>query len=147
MQDMADWVELRALVDRYSTCVTVRDMEGVAAVFAEDAEWRVDPPFNLQFKGRAEIARGIAGALEPMKFTIQMAHSAEISIAGDQATLRCVVHEMARTRDDGGGLSLFGVYEDKAERRQGRWLFTQRRFRPILVDMQSPPGEAPPAYG
>lgn len=142
MDESADRLALRDLVDRYSTAVTLGDVAAIAAVYAEDAEWRVDPPFGICLRGREAIAEGLRGMLAAQAFIVQMVHSAVIDLDGDRARLRCVVQEVGRAADGTSGMTMYGLYEDEARKRDGRWLFTRRRFRPLLLDTAAPPGTA-----
>jgi ketosteroid isomerase-like protein len=144
MQNNADWIEIRKLIDIYSTAVTVGDLAAVASVYATDARWQVDAPFNITMTGRENIAQALGGLLETHRFVIQMLHSAVIDINGDHATAQCVVQEIAGQKDGKGGTVLYGVYDDQISRIGGIWQFTRRHFRPLLVERQAPPGTTYP---
>ena len=70
-----------------------------------------------------------------------LAHAA-IRVEGDRAWTRAQWFEMA---NDGPGKSLkmgtFGIYEDKLQRVDGRWLFSERRImNEFLPGRESGPG-------
>jgi hypothetical protein len=110
-KEMTDKEEIRELIHAYSVAVTLRDWNGVRAVFCSDASWAVAPPFSLEFSGEG-IADGIRKAVDPSEFLVQMLHS--ISIAcdtcdHDRATAITVVNEIGRNKAQNTGLFLLGT--------------------------------------
>jgi hypothetical protein len=139
-----DMVAVRLLIDRYSVAVTYKDEAEIAAVFADDGEWRVDAPFNMHVVGAKTIAAAICQSLGGLEFISQMVHSVVPAIQGDEGRVCSIMHEMARTSDRSGGMLMLGVYEDVVRRVGGQWLFKHRRFRPIYLDQNPPTGTAFP---
>jgi hypothetical protein len=129
------------LVERYSSGITLRDEVAIASVFLPDGVWRVAAPFEVEIAGSTAIASAICGSLAGMDLILHMVHSVVIDLDGDEATARTIIHEVARAADRSTGLSMFGVFEDRVARINGKWLFRLRNFRPIYIDRSVPTGD------
>lgn len=140
-----DWVQVRALADRYALGVNERDAAAIVGLFVPDGQWQVDAPFNVNIVGAQAIGAAIAQSLAGMELIFQMVHSVVPEFHGEEGRARCSVHEMARMTDGKGGLFMLGTYEDVVVRVNGRWLFKHRRFRPAYLDQTAPVGMVFPA--
>jgi hypothetical protein len=133
----ADRAEIEDLMARYLFALDYNDLDSFAAMFTDDAVFdfargRVEGNANIleavrNFKARiGDIYKDEDG--NPAVLRHVLAHAA-IRVEGDRAWTRSQWFEMA---NDGPGKSLkmgtFGIYEDKLERVDGRWLFSERRI-------------------
>lgn len=141
LKELGDRMAIRDLADRYAMAVTCRDWAAVAACFHDDATWAV-PGVGLAFAGREQIAEGIRGAVEPNAFHMLMPHAFVIdSLSPDRATARSVLHEVFQRPGGTDGAKVLGVYTDLVTRRDGLWLFADRRFDIYLMDASGLPGQ------
>ena len=136
-QYAADRAAIEDLMARYLFALDYNDLDTFIATFTDDAV------FDFA-RGRIEGKDAILAAVKGFKARIGqlyqdedgnpavlrhvLAHTA-IRVVGDRAWTRAQWFEMA---NDGPGKSLkmgtFGIYEDKLERVDGRWLFSERRI-------------------
>ena len=145
-----DRAEIEDLMARYLFALDYNDLDTFIATFTDDAV------FDFA-RGRIEGKAAILDAVRTFKARIGehykdedgnpavlrhvLAHTA-IRIEGNRAWTRAQWFEMA---NDGPGKSLkmgtFGIYEDKLERVDGRWLFSERRIlNEFLPGRESGPG-------
>jgi len=150
-----DRAEIEDLMARYLFALDYNDLDTFIATFTEDAV------FDFA-RGRIEGKDAILAAVKGFKARIGqlyqdedgnpavlrhvLAHAA-IRVEGDRAWTRSQWFEMA---NDGPGKSLkmgtFGIYEDKLERVDGRWLFSERRIlNEFLAGRESGPANPVPA--
>ena len=133
----ADRAEIEDLMARYLFALDYNDLDSFAGMFTDDAVFdfargRIEGKANIleavsNFKARiGDIYQDEDG--NPAVLRHVLAHAA-IRVEGDRAWTRSQWFEMA---NDGPGKSLkmgtFGIYEDKLERVDGRWLFSERRI-------------------
>jgi len=137
----ADRLAIRELIERYSDALNRRDFVAMAALFTDDARWRVDAPFDLHFEGAA-IATSIAAMIGNYAFLLQMPHAIAVDVAGDHADARTTIHEIAQAADGASGLNSFGLYHDRLVRTAQGWRFAERRFAPGYLDTAPLPGTA-----
>jgi ketosteroid isomerase-like protein len=133
MTNLDDRLAIRALIEAYSDALNVRDFTAMANLFAENAVWQVDPPFNLRFEGAA-IATSIAAMVANYPFLMQMTHGMVMEVAGDAASARTTVHEIGQAADGASGLNSFGIYCDRLVRTADGWRFAMRRFKGLWLD-------------
>src|SRR5271168_3487779 len=94
-----DYAEIRNLVDRYSIGVTTRDRQMISSVFTADAVWKVAAPFDVEIRGNEVIATTIEHSIQEFELIVQMACSVDVQIDGDTATTRCLIQEVARSKE------------------------------------------------
>ena len=149
-QYAADRAAIEDLMARYLFALDYNDLDSFIAMFTDDAV------FDFA-RGRIEGKAAILEAVQSFKARIGehykdedgnpavlrhvLAHTA-IRVEGNRAWTRAQWFEMA---NDGPGKSLkmgtFGIYEDKLERVDGRWLFSERRIlNEFLPGRESGPG-------
>ena len=134
MQDeVSDRLAVKDLINRYSDAVSRRDFGYVATLFADDAEWRCGPPFNLHFEGTA-IASSLLAAVAAYDMIVQTSAASVIELDGDRAKARTMLFEMGRETADGPGFVQYGVYDDVIERFGNEWKFVSRHFHPYYRD-------------
>ena len=145
-----DRAAIEDLMARYLFALDYNDLDTFIAMFTDDAV------FDFA-RGRIEGKAAILEAVQSFKARIGehykdedgnpavlrhvLAHTA-IRVEGHRAWTRAQWFEMA---NDGPGKSLkmgtFGIYEDKLERVDGRWLFSERRIlNEFLPGRESGPG-------
>jgi ketosteroid isomerase-like protein len=139
---IADRLAIREVIELYSDAVTRRDWETTGSVFAEDAVWSIAPPTDIELKGRAAVAKGVAAMIETFEVFVQMTHSIVIALDGDRATARTIVNGFGRLRDGSRGAFALGTYIDTLVRSGDGWLFQSRHFEPLFIDNAAPVGTA-----
>ena len=132
--NLADKLAIRDVIEGFSDAVTHRAWEKLGAAFHEDATWKVGAPMKLTLQSRDGIVAGLSAGIGRMDFLAQMTQSMVISIDGDKATSRTVIHEIGRTTSQKSGLCLIGSYNDILSRREGIWAFDSREFIVIYLD-------------
>jgi hypothetical protein len=150
-----DRAEIEDLMARYLFALDYNDLDSFAEMFTDDATFdfargRVSGKATIletvrNFKARiGDIYKDEDD--NPAVLRHVLAHAA-IRVEGDRAWTRSQWFEMA---NDGPGKTLkmgtFGIYEDKLERVEGRWLFSERRIlNEFLPGRESGPGNPVPA--
>lgn len=132
--ELADRLAIRGVIEGYSDAVTHRRWSDVAATFHEEAVWKVGAPMSLELNTRDGITAGLSAGIGRMDFLAQMTHSITITLDGDNATARTIIHELGRNSSQKSGLCLIGTYHDTLSRRAGQWAFDRREFVVIFVD-------------
>jgi ketosteroid isomerase-like protein len=139
LQETADRLAIRELLDRYTIEVTRRNWDAVAACFHEDGAWVTSVGHDA--RGRAAVKETIRGAVEPMEVLVQMNHAIDVAeLNGDRATTRSVLNEYGRAPGGVGGVFVLGVYTDTVTKVNGRWGFARRFFQVHFIDTSAPPG-------
>jgi len=133
-KELADRLEVRDVIERYSDAVTHRLWADAAATFHEDAVWKAGAPISIELKTRDGIIASLKAGICRMDFLAQMTHSVTITVDGDKATARTIVHELGRNSSQKSGVCLIGAYHDTLSRRAGRWAFDRREFVVIFSD-------------
>lgn len=134
IENLGDRLAIREVIERFSDAVTHRSWSDLATAFHADAVWKVGAPMNLELQTRDGIVAGLSAGIGRMDFLAQMTHSMVISIDGDKATARTIIHEVGRTSSQKSGICLIGSYNDILSRRDGRWAFDRREFVIIYLD-------------
>lgn len=141
IQELADRLAIRDVIDRYSTAVTQRQWDEMGACFHPESRWQCAAPFNMDFSTRKGIQESLASTIEHGDFLHQMIHSVVIDdLAADRAKARVVLNEMSRNSAEKTGFFLLGVYHDNLTKIDGRWGFESRIFYPYYVDTTWLPG-------
>jgi hypothetical protein len=141
LQEVADRLAIRDLVERYTVSVTRRDWNAMGQCFHEQSRWRTSPPFNHDFQTRKGIQDGISGAVSTSDFLVQMTHGVIIDeLTADRCKATVVLNEMGRRSGQKTGLFLLGVYHDTITKIDGRWGFEDRYFEAYYVDTAWLPG-------
>jgi len=132
-----DRAEIEDLMARYLFALDYNDLDSFIEMFTDDAEFEFA---RGRVKGKAQILETVKGFKEriatiyvdedgqPAVLRHVLTHTA-IRVEGDRAWTRAQWFEMA---NDGPGkkprMGTFGIYEDKLQKVDGRWLFTERRI-------------------
>lgn len=123
IDESADIVAIRALVDRYSDAANRLDVKGMAEVYTEDGEVVA---FGNSFSGRAKIQEVFDQTIGLMEVMNQICSGAVIELDGDKAKARWTVTEYAK-RKGKDELDLFlGNYDDEMVRTSEGWKFKRR---------------------
>jgi uncharacterized protein (TIGR02246 family) len=133
---MTDREALIDLVSRYAATIDDRDLDGVAACFAEDAvaEYDVTEGGGIRLEGRAAIRAFMDGAFrDGIGMATPSTHvmgNVLVDLDGDIAWLRtgaiaCLTHRP-------GVVTIRGLrYVDRCVREDGAWRFAHRRHEAL----------------
>jgi len=132
IQAIADELEIRNLVHRYSDAASRRDPQGVASTFTIDGEWHA---LELgRHKGRDAMIAFFTSMLDGWNVFLQGLQSGVVVLNAadaDHATGRWFVQEVGQ-RAEGANLTIAGVYHDEYRREAGVWRIMRRRYDPLL---------------
>ncbi|TNC24635.1 nuclear transport factor 2 family protein [Amycolatopsis alkalitolerans] len=140
-QAIADRVEIEALRGEFTDAVMMRDRDRLASLFTPDGALRM-PDIPAEFAGRDEIRTGAKRLQAQWDFFVQTTHPGTIEVAGDTATGRAYLQELARTRDGREGLN-FAIYHDRYRRTGDGWKFAERVYEMRYLDTTPLTGSAP----
>ncbi len=124
-----DRLGIRELFDSYSDAVTRNALDDYLACWTEDGTRLGEGGECEGIEGLRAHWDGIWKVLSQMVFVTQIG---AIEVDGDHASARSYCLETMRFLDDSTH-QLIGTYEDQLRRVDGRWRFSQRRYR-VLVD-------------
>jgi hypothetical protein len=137
MQQVADWLTIRELVDAYAYCADRRDAAGQMALFTEDAEFLVymdstNPTPTQHLRGRAALAP-VFDELNTYQATMHFNGQSTTVLDGDRASgvAYCLAHHVTV---DGSARRLMVAairYLDTFVKQDGIWFFSQRN---LMVD-------------
>ena len=125
IDNTADIVAIRALVDQYSAGANRLNPKEMAAVYAEDGEVVA---FGTGFKGRDTIEEVFSQTIGLMEVMSQICSGGEITVDGDTAKGHWTVTEYAKRKDMEQVDLFLGDYEDEMVRTADGWRFAQRTF-------------------
>lgn len=115
--------EIRRLAYRYAAALEMRDVDAMADLFSPDAR------FGEHGAGHDGLRQLMARSLDGGVFTVLLVANHLIDLDdADRAHGQVWAHCYAQTRAEGFVEQLIR-YEDRYERRDGRWLFRHRRHR------------------
>jgi uncharacterized protein (TIGR02246 family) len=135
LRDVADRLEIRALVDAYARAADHVDGEGAAALFAPDGVLRIfnrgqDDPVRERH-GREEIATAFAG-LARYDVTLHVVANHYVELDGDtgRGETYCLAHHV-HDGDDGGKLDhVMAIrYLDRYRRLDEGWRLESRELQ------------------
>lgn len=118
-----DVAAIRALHDRYADAVNRRDAQAWGALWAEDAVWDL---MGTRVEGRAAIVGLWSQAMAGFAFVGFFSQVGAVSVTADRAEGRVWTHEVLENAD--GERRPLGRYDDQYVKRDGAWLFAERRF-------------------
>jgi uncharacterized protein (TIGR02246 family) len=118
-----DQAAIRALHDRYADAVNRNDAAAWGALWAEDAVWEL---MGMRVEGRAAIVGLWTGAMAGFGFVGFFSQPGALIVSGDRATGRVWTHEVLDGPE--GERRPLGRYDDLYVKRDGEWLFAERRF-------------------
>ena len=137
LQQVADRLAIRELVDAYAYCADRRDAAGQMALFTEDTDFLVymdsrNPEPTQHLRGRAALAP-VFDELNTYEATMHFNGQSTTTLDGDRATgvSYCLAHHV---KADGSARSLMIAairYLDSFVKQDGAWFFSQRK---LMVD-------------
>ncbi|MET7400722.1 nuclear transport factor 2 family protein [Dactylosporangium sp. NPDC005572] len=143
LQALADRVEIEALRGEFTDAGMQRDWDRFAALFTDDAVWRI-PGAGVELTGRDAIRAGVERLRTLWEFFVQNVHPGAIRLGADgTATGRAYVAEFGRFRDGSSHLN-YALYHDRYTRTADGWRFAERVYEIRYTD-DSPLAGAPPA--
>ena len=133
---LEDRFQIEDLAIAYCTAVdTIGDIEGVCALFAEDAVYDLTALGLGEIKGRDAIAAFFADMFPNMAHNAHsLSNFAIVRYAHDSAVARAYVHAISRGID-GSEMALRARYHFAVARRGAAWVITR-----LGVDILIPPG-------
>ena len=140
LQQLTDEQEIRDLARLYCTAVDRRDWRLLGEIFVPDAT--VDVGSSSPMRGTGEIVSRYRRGLSKYDSTHHMVTNHEITVDGDTAGHRCLVHAQHVRPAAAAGNSMFtigGRYQDRLVRTPHGWRFRHRE----LVTVWSEGGSAP----
>jgi len=140
-QAIADRVEIEALRGEFTDAAMMRDRARLASLFTPDGALRM-PNIPAEFVGPEEILAGGERLQSQWEFFVQTTHPGTILLAGDTATGRAYLQELARTRDGRQGLN-YAIYHDRYRRTPDGWRFAERVYEVRYLDTTPLTGSAP----
>jgi ketosteroid isomerase-like protein len=133
IQEMADRLAIRELVEAYAHCADRRDAEGQMSLFVPDTHFVVfkdakDPHPTQDLNSRAELAPVFAELNKYAATTHFVGQTTISTLTGDRATgeTYCLAHHVTA---DGGNHRLMIAslrYLDTFAKKDGRWFFEER---------------------
>jgi hypothetical protein len=136
--EVEDRIAIRHLIDAYAHFADRREPEKQAALYAEDgrtllyADATASEPAQV-VTGRLEHVEAFRAGLSPYKATMHFNGQSSIAIEGDRASGEsyCIAHHLSENDRGRTLLLLFIRYEDSLIKRDGSWLFAERK---LLID-------------
>ncbi|HEY2356743.1 MAG TPA: nuclear transport factor 2 family protein [Phenylobacterium sp.] len=137
LEEAADRLAIRELVDAYAYCADRRDCEGQMALFTEDTRFLVFMDAKASTPSqtitrRADL-RPVFEDLRQYEATTHFNGQSTVVLNGATATGEsyCLAHHV-QTRDGRGSLMVASIrYLDTFAKQAGRWRFSERR---LMVD-------------
>jgi uncharacterized protein (TIGR02246 family) len=124
MHDPADELAIRQLAAEYIDAVNRYNGEDWIATWSDDATWFL---MGMEVSGKEDIFNLWKGAMSTFDFAIMMLNSGTVTVDGDSASGRWYVTEHINPKEGDTNLTL-GVYDDKYIKKDGKWLFSERRY-------------------
>ena len=136
---LEDRIAIRELMNTHAHGVMTRDPEIWSTIWADDASWDLPEYPDLgAFEGKETIvatwiesmkAYGTSNMDKPMVYFME---PGAIEVEGDRASAVAYTHEVYEDPQNNGQLVRgTGRYDDRLEKRDGRWLFVKRSYRII----------------
>jgi len=120
----ADQAAIRALHDCYADAVNRCDAAAWGALWAGDAVWEL---MGTRVEGRDAIVGLWSQAMAGFTFVGFFSQIGSLVVNGDRAEGRVWTHELLDGPD--GERRPLGQYDDVCVKRDGQWLFAERRFQ------------------
>jgi ketosteroid isomerase-like protein len=122
--------ELRHLVSSYCDAVNRGDVSAWTKTWAEDAKWN---PNGTTIHGRPKIVAAFEKLRTESDWVVQSAPLMvfEVDEAQGTGTGRVTVQERSKKRKTAKPVSTLATYHDQYVRRDGAWLFAERRLEVV----------------
>jgi ketosteroid isomerase-like protein len=138
LREIADRIEIEALRGEYSDAAMMGDYDRFAALFTDDAVYRI-PDAGIEQTGRKEIRAGSEGLAGRWEYFVQTTHPGALRLDGDTASGRAYVCELGRLRD-GTSILNYALFHDRYRRTPDGWKFAERVFEVRYFDTTPLPG-------
>ncbi len=115
------------LIARYNWAIDHNDFQGWADCFAPEG---IFDGMIGRYAAHGELDRFTADVRKLTASTPNLRHyvtSIQTEVSGNQARSRCFLMMTSTTKEGGAKIVIAGEYEDKLVKRDGRWLFTERK--------------------
>lgn len=150
INDVADRLALRELIDSYCNVVNRRAWAEMPALYTEDAKWAVLGVEEVgevnRWEGRDNVVAAVTNMVEQCTMLLHMTGACQVRVSGDTATATLALQEIAKF-PDGNGIYLIGIYYDKMRRTAEGWKFSSREFHARYLNRHQPMlGEHFPLY-
>jgi uncharacterized protein (TIGR02246 family) len=125
LEEVADRIDLRALVDAYAVAVDARDRERFVGLFLPDAVMAMGP---RELEGHEGVVKAIDMLDKHYPRSMHFVGNHDVTLDGDHATglVYCLAHHIS-TRDEGSRDRFVAVhYDDRYVRTDDGWRFARR---------------------
>lgn len=134
IEEVADRVAIRKLIDAYAHCADRRDADGQMALFTADTHFvvymdaRSSEP-SMELHARAELAP-VFDDLKRYVATTHFNGQSTVTISGTAAAgeTYCLAHHVSVEGDERTIMIASIRYEDTFTKSDGTWLFAERRL-------------------
>ena len=137
LQQTADRLAIRELIDQYAFCADTRDAKGQMALFTEDTKFVVfmdaKTPEPTQVISKRSDLFPVFDNLNIYRATMHFNGQNKVQLNGETATgsTYCIAHHQTIEAGIQKLMVAYIRYEDKFVKQYGKWLFEERR---LLVD-------------
>ena len=133
---------IRDLISRFADGETRNDQDYVRKLWMSDGLFTINEPHLQKFTGVEEIMKFLTQLRGSKEIFVQLIHSGVVEISGTEATARWLVREVAR----GGGkfYQTLGMFDDVLVKHDGLWLFQERSYHYVQLDLTPFPGDVFP---
>jgi len=132
LEEVANRLAIREVIELYSVSVTKRDWETLASCFHPQARWHAS--VGYEFHTRDGVRDGVRATVETRDILVQMTHSVVITeLTPERAKATVVLNEIGRGKD--GSVFVLGLYYDTLVKSDGRWMFEERDFHVHYLDV------------
>lgn len=125
----SDRLQIRELIDRYSSAVNRRDASALAECWADDGRWHLRA---TTVEGRPAIIDRWQQAMAGFRSVFFMAFPGAIRVEGEAAEVMTHTFEYLDPADGTPRLQA-GLYTDRVVRTAGGWRFAERSFTPMEI--------------
>ncbi|MCJ1705508.1 MULTISPECIES: nuclear transport factor 2 family protein [unclassified Rathayibacter] len=143
--DPASDTEIRNLVARFGLACTKHDTPAFRALWAEEGTWRIGEPFAQEATGPDACVEMLDRLWQGNDYFLQFTTQGPIDIDGDEAHSESLCQEFARGPERYYRTN--GIWTDRLVRRDGRWLFAERSYRCLWLDLSPFSGDVFPLQG
>ena len=125
-----DELAIRRLQAAYGDAVTRRAWDELPAMFRPGCPVQLDLRDGqvMEHEGADEFVQFVARSVERFEFFEFVVLNAVVEMAGDAATGRLYMCEVRQDAETARWSTAYGLYRDRYERLDGRWLFAERRY-------------------
>ena len=128
-------IAIEQVIVRYGNCLDRGEFDGLAALFAEDAEFHIDPDPGVEsplvgaaIRDSIEDRWREMNAVEQRRHVMSNIEIVELSSSAARVRTTLTIFAVARIPNSPVRLHGLGVYDDLLELQRGRWVFTKRRL-------------------